>query len=81
LIFATAVIVLIATILVLLNQKSNNGPDGLTKVKSYHYVEDGQITCQAISAECGVCFGEVIEKSCYVHKDKLDNFQRNAMGL
>lgn len=39
---------------------------GMTKVKDYNHVAEGEVTCMALTPECGYCPGEVIDKECYV---------------
>lgn len=44
---------------------------GLVKVKEYRYYGpdfDGPV-CQALTPECGVCPGEVIDKMCWIESD------------
>ena len=59
----------------------NKTPSGLTRVPNFRYVEPGGVSCQAISPECGECFGEIINKQCYVDKTELDDFELKVMGF
>ena len=50
---------------------------GLTKVPGY---VDGGV-CAALSPSCGLCYGQVIDKECYVDKAKLTSEQLHYMGF
>jgi len=50
---------------------------GLTKVPGY---VDGGV-CAALSPSCGLCYGQVINKACYVDKAKLTSEQLHYMGF
>jgi hypothetical protein len=54
---------------------------GLVKAEHYNHVEEGQGTCAAYTAACGVCLGTVINKECYVDKDKLTPEELKVMGF
>ena len=45
-------------------------PKGYVRVIEYQYYEPDAAVCQAISPECGVCLGIVVDKNCYVEKNK-----------
>jgi hypothetical protein len=73
-------VLMVCTVILLLVIKSPHSNTGfeptITKdgqtlylVKSFHYVEPGENTCMAISPECGVCPGEVVNKLCYAEKN------------
>lgn len=74
---ALAVVATIVLLLIKSSSGSSQTPGTITRdgktlymVKSFHYVEPGQITCQAIMPECGYCPGEVVDKLCYAEKSK-----------
>jgi hypothetical protein len=50
---------------------------GLTRVQAY----DKQGVCAALLPECGLCYGKVIDKECYVDKAKLTAEQLRHMGF
>ena len=50
---------------------------GLTKVPGY---VDGGV-CAALSPSCGLCYGQVIDKECYIDKAKLTPEQLHYMGF
>jgi hypothetical protein len=54
---------------------------GLVKAELYNHVEEGQGTCAAYTAACGVCLGTVIDKECYVDKNKLTSEELKVMGF
>jgi len=51
---------------------------GLTKVPGY---VDGGAPCEALSPSCGLCYGQVIDKECYIDKAKLTPEQLHYMGF
>lgn len=51
---------------------------GLTKVPGY---VDGGTPCAAMSPSCGLCYGQVIDKQCYIDKAKLTSEQLHYMGF
>jgi|GEM_PF-4470326 len=51
---------------------------GLTKVPGY---VDGGPSCAALSPSCGLCYGQVIDKECYIDKAKLTPEQLHYMGF
>ena len=51
---------------------------GLTKVKGY--VDHGS-PCAALTPECGLCYGQVIDKECYIDKSKLTPEELHYMGF
>lgn len=76
-------ITLVIVAVVFYNQflRQQDVPAGLTKVEDYNYIEEGAGRCMAISPGCGVCYGKVINKECYVDKSKLTKFELEAMGF
>lgn len=54
---------------------------GLTKVERFKYIEPGEGACLALAPECGECYGQVINKECYIDKSKLSEDQLKYMGL
>jgi flagellar basal body-associated protein FliL len=62
------IILLIAgvSIILFLKSSSSNAPQGYKKVKDFQYAEPSASTCLALSAECGYCSGEIINKECYI---------------
>lgn len=50
---------------------------GLTRVP--RYVDHG--VCTALSPECGLCYGQVIDQQCYVDKAVLTPEKLRLMGL
>lgn len=46
----------------------HDAPAGMRQVKSYRDTTGDEVTCKAISPECGVCLGDVINQKCYVKK-------------
>ena len=51
---------------------------GLTKVSGY---VDGGAPCAAMSPSCGLCYGQVIDKECYIDKAKLTPEELHYMGF
>lgn len=54
---------------------------GLIRVKSYRYIESDKAACQAFMPECGVCFGKVINKECWVDPAKLSESEKSISGI
>lgn len=61
--------------------KPNWLPVNLTKVRNYRHANEGESLCNDIDAKCGICFGRLINKACYVNKSKLSGYELGAMGL
>jgi len=59
------------------NDSNDSLESGLTKVEGY--VDHG--TCAALSPECGLCYGQIIDKECYVEKSKLTPEELHYMGF
>jgi hypothetical protein len=78
LVLIALMLVLTAALGFLFFHKSANPPAaGLTKVSGYN---DGSV-CAAMSPSCGLCYGQVIDKECYVDRDKLTPEQSRYMGF
>lgn len=45
------------------------------RIVGYNHIEDGGIACAAIMPACGTCYGEVIDKECYVTQEEFDSFK------
>ncbi len=74
------VLVLIAAGYLLLSREAPPKP-GLVKIDSYQYVGPEGISCMAVMPECGECYGEVIEKECWVNPDELTEDEKSVMRL
>ena len=60
------------------DKSANPRTAGLTKVPGY---VDGGAPCAAMSPSCGLCYGQVIDKECYIDKAKLTSEQLHYMGF
>lgn len=64
LIIIAAAVVLGSAVLLMFNGPKPGIREGLIKVEGYRYTADDELTCQAESPECGICYGEIINKEC-----------------
>ncbi len=55
--------------------------NNLTHVEGYRETISNGGACLAVSPECGVCYGKVIDSECYVDKKKLSAEELRAMNL
>lgn len=70
------------TVFVVAKGRAQNArQSGLVEVRNYYHPGDDGITCMAVMPECGVCYGEVIDKKCFVKPDELTEGQRQVMGV
>lgn len=69
--------------------KNNTGKVGerdkinpsLIRVVGYNHIDEGAVACAAITPGCGVCYGEVVNKECYVTKEEFTEFKKVYPGL
>ena len=78
-------IVLIAAVLLsaiaYLGIRRINSTDSLVKVDGYKYIENQSAVCMALAPECGVCYGKIINKECWVDPKKLTPEEKQAMRI
>lgn len=75
------IVILVVLVTGILVNKNSQSTHGLTKVEGYVHLDDGDPACNAYSPGCGLCIGKVINKECYVDKDKLTPDELKFMGL
>jgi len=62
--------------------RNNTAPrtQGLTRIEGYRDAHGG-VSCAAMTPGCGLCYGIVVDGSCYVDEAKLSAEERHLMGL
>jgi hypothetical protein len=74
-------IVLLGAVYAVFQRGADPRTAGLTRVDRYRHTESGQVACAALMPECGVCYGKIIDKECYVDKTKLTPTELHQMGF
>ena len=77
--FLLAGILVLAVVLGFVFLRRNTDPRTAGLMKVSGYVDGG--VCAAMTPECGLCYGEVIDKECYVDRAKLTPEQLRYMGF
>lgn len=55
--------------------------ESMIRLVDYNHSEPNEIACAALSPECGACFGEIIDKECYMTQEQFERYKQRFPDL